>query len=220
MVRRYLERLSRKGFDHYQFRIEASQGPACIRIAAMSSGAFSDCFCWKLTDPPGFYALAGISAEDVSPHSEALDAPTTERMVKAIQQGDLAEVTKVLDEGLDVNASLPGYFRKTALHLAAALNQLAIARLLLERGADVNSRFGEGSPPIQEPVVEAMQGKIQDPLPMVDLLTESGAKISPAIKATEWASDRMGIQSFLVADRIRAELLQRVSQRKSKRSGR
>ncbi len=54
---------------------------------------------------------------------------------KAVYNGDIKTVTILLDEGANENEECLGY---TALYSAAWYGQTEIARLLIDRGADVN----------------------------------------------------------------------------------
>lgn len=58
---------------------------------------------------------------------------------KAIRRGDSAAVAARLDQGEDVNEQL-GSSGRTPLQIAAAEGRLDVAKLLLDRGADVNLR--------------------------------------------------------------------------------
>ena len=78
------------------------------------------------------------------------------RMLKAAFTGDLKQVKKLLDGGLPVSAILtpddvegepPQY---QAINAAVDHGHVAVVRLLLDRGADVNARTSYGATPIQE----------------------------------------------------------------------
>lgn len=62
--------------------------------------------------------------------------------IQAAAEGKLEDVTRFLDSGVDPNAH--DYDRRTALHLAVCEGNVAIAKLLMERGAkpDAEDRFG------------------------------------------------------------------------------
>lgn len=61
-----------------------------------------------------------------------------EELREAARRGDVARVRALLDAG--VKPDSPGRHGMTALIVAAAAGQVEIARLLVERGADVNAR--------------------------------------------------------------------------------
>src|SRR5208283_1893942 len=59
-------------------------------------------------------------------------------LMQAAEKGQLEEVTRLLNEGADVNAK--DQQGKTALILAASKGQLPVTKLLLDKGADVNAK--------------------------------------------------------------------------------
>src|SRR5262245_60402738 len=64
----------------------------------------------------------------------------------ATARGDLAAVRALLDVGVPVGERDERGW--TPLHVAVATGQADIVDLLLERGADVHARHGQGSPPL------------------------------------------------------------------------
>src|SRR3990170_7268322 len=59
-----------------------------------------------------------------------------EELLDAARSGNLARVTKALDQGADVNAA--NRYRATALLAAADKGHIDVVKLLIERGADLN----------------------------------------------------------------------------------
>jgi ankyrin repeat protein len=60
-------------------------------------------------------------------------------LFNACTSGDLANVTELLDQGVDVNWTYTP-FRRTALILACKNGHVEIAKLLLNRGAEINTQ--------------------------------------------------------------------------------
>ncbi|KAL6408558.1 putative serine/threonine-protein phosphatase 6 regulatory ankyrin repeat subunit B [Ilyonectria robusta] len=65
---------------------------------------------------------------------------------RACERGDVAEVSRLLDEGADVN--LKALSDRTPLHQAAQFGQVAVARLLLDKKADANAMSSRGKTPL------------------------------------------------------------------------
>src|SRR5262245_24492756 len=69
----------------------------------------------------------------------------TLKMIHAVTDNDVAGVTKLLDEGQDVNARNES--GETAFSYACAHNAFEVAKLLHSRGANINTiDKGNGSP--------------------------------------------------------------------------
>ncbi|OGR80834.1 MAG: hypothetical protein A2X32_09545 [Elusimicrobia bacterium GWC2_64_44] len=62
----------------------------------------------------------------------------TPPLYKPARDGDLRAVRALLDAGAKPDAVASGYAHLTALHMAAANNRYEVAKLLIERGADLN----------------------------------------------------------------------------------
>jgi ankyrin repeat protein len=60
----------------------------------------------------------------------------------AAKDGDLAKAQQLIDSGVDINAPAAGYYGNTALQAACLFGHEDIAKLLIERGADVNASGG------------------------------------------------------------------------------
>src|SRR5262249_8724400 len=85
--------------------------------------------------------------------------------------GDSAAIALLLEHGAELNTHSKNKFRNSPLQVALLPGQYQAAKLLLERGADVLVRQGEGFAPIHE---AALLGR-QD---LVDLLLAHGAEIN------------------------------------------
>jgi len=66
-----------------------------------------------------------------------------EALFKAARHGDVAGITRALDEGARVNAVAP-VDRKTAVFRAAVFGQVEAVRALASRGADLTIRGNDG----------------------------------------------------------------------------
>ncbi len=84
-------------------------------------------------------------------------------------RGEVAEL--LLERGADVHQAARNEMRVTALHAAVASGQLAIARSLLERGAQVNARQQQGWTPLHGAVGE---GRLE----LAELLLAHGADLN------------------------------------------
>src|SRR5215471_4832543 len=66
-------------------------------------------------------------------------APTkTEQLQDAARKGDAAAVTKLLDDGVDVNTKFR--YNTTALFFACDAGNVEVVKVLLARGADINAK--------------------------------------------------------------------------------
>lgn len=91
------------------------------------------------------------------------------KLREAASNGDLAEVAKLLNEGVDVNNFGPAY--GTAILYAAGNGHRDIVELLIKRGADVNVKNGFGDTPL----ISAASRGFDD---IVKLLIEKGADVA------------------------------------------
>ena len=87
----------------------------------------------------------------------------------AIAKGENAKAMKLLESGVDIEAKDPGS-GASALHFAVMKDSIALVGLMLQRGADVNSRTRSGTTPLHTAV---LYGRLE----VAQLLIEKGAEI-------------------------------------------
>ena len=110
-----------------------------------------------------------------------------ERVIKAIGEGDTADLAAALEEGADPNAeSSPG---RPALFLAVSRENAQAARLLIDAGADVNADTVDGSI-----LVRAAHEGHQE---IVEMLLDTGADINATGRS--WTPDDSAL--YAAADR-------------------
>ena len=110
---------------------------------------------------------------------------------KAVNKGDIKKVQELLDKGVDVNEWNFG----TALIWAASENRLEIAKLLIDRGADMNSLGKNGWTALGCAAGEGYGN-------MIDLLISRGADIDRAIAGMKIMAERAGSASAKAAAKI------------------
>lgn len=91
-------------------------------------------------------AVTGVSAKESSTPLNALNNVASipaevSSFCKAIMQGDIDTVKKLIDLGEDINQKSLGM---APIHFAARYNQPEILKLLIENGANVKQRSDKG----------------------------------------------------------------------------
>lgn len=77
-----------------------------------------------------------------------------EQFLQAAKSGDVSTVTKLLDKGVDIEASVPrNHGTSTALHLASSAGNEKIVRLLLSQEADIHAKYEGGLTALHEAAV-------------------------------------------------------------------
>ena len=91
----------------------------------------------------------------------------------AVKKGDIAAVEQATAAGAEVNKARTDDGR-TPLHIAVHYSELAVAQLLIERGAEVNQAMTDGRTPL---FVAAQNGKLD----IAQLLLDRGAEVNQAM---------------------------------------
>lgn len=87
----------------------------------------------------------------------------------AIAKGENAAALKLIESGVDIEAKDPGS-GASALHYAVMKDNIDLVGLMLQRGADVNSRTRSGTTPLHTAV---LYGRLE----VAQLLIEKGAEV-------------------------------------------
>jgi ankyrin repeat protein len=111
-------------------------------------------------------AALGQSAQAMEKSQEELN----KALLKETEQGNIARVTQLLEQGADSNYK-EARFGSTPLIFASMNGQFAIARLLLNHAADINCKDKENWTPL-------IWASWQDNLAIARLLLEYGADIN------------------------------------------
>ncbi|CAN0824782.1 Integrin-linked protein kinase 1 [Linum grandiflorum] len=90
----------------------------------------------------------GESASSSSKKTSRVDSESPYRLLHCSSKGDRAGVMQELINGVPPNLS--DYDKRTALHLASSEGRVGIVRLLLEKGANVNSLDRWGRTPLSD----------------------------------------------------------------------
>jgi outer membrane protein assembly factor BamB len=146
-----------------------------------------------------FFSFAPHTPQPSTPRTSAQAAPAAapqtaanEELWEAARAGDAPRVVRALDKGASVNAKTR--YGATALTFAADKGHLAVVKLLLERGADVNAQDTFYR---MRAIDMALQN---DHLPVVSFLLEHGSRgggeiLSTAVRTGNVALAKMALSS-------------------------
>jgi hypothetical protein len=126
----------------------------------------------------------------------ALAPPQT--LHAAIAKGDDAGAVKLIESGADVESKEPGA-GASPLHYAVMKDKIALVGLLVQRGADVNSRTRSGTTPLHTAV---LYGRLQ----VAEFLLEKGADIN--------AKSASGATPLSLADAANFQLIAKMLRQK------
>ena len=117
-----------------------------------------------------------------TPKTQERENDNQEIFFQAVRSGDIAEVKRLIEEGVDVNTQ--DKFGHTALIPASNFGYTEVAQLLIEEGVDVNAQDIEG-------FTALMKASIRGKTKVAKLLIEEGADINVqdtwGYTALEWA---------------------------------
>lgn len=114
-------------------------------------------------------------------YTSALTDPVlAEANFRKANEYKIANTTRLLSEGADVNAS--DYDGFTPLHAAASRDSIDVVRLLIDAGADVNAQSVKG----ETPLYNAVRNTTPAALNIIRLLREHGA--DPTIETANGSS--------------------------------
>lgn len=88
----------------------------------------------------------GLMSNDINDKTPSDYEVTGEGLREAIKSGDIIAVKKLLSQGVDSNYCDKQGF--TLLHLAALFNQTDIALILMDSGANIQRKNGQGETPL------------------------------------------------------------------------
>ena len=121
----------------------------------------------------------GVTSDQVSRLQGATEAQLQSGFIWACEYGCKEVVEFLLDKGVDLRAG--ENTGQTALHLAAHRGQLAIIKLLLERGAPLEARNVYGGTVLGQATWSVMHGERNiDFVPVIEALLAAGARIEEA----------------------------------------
>lgn len=122
-------------------RTESRRRMKCLSVLALLIGLWLPCLAGCQTEAPDH--------ETVTPEPRDVREPTSderESMFRAASRGNDEELRRMLEDGIDPNATDDEGF--IALHAAARFGHVESAVLLLEKGTDINHQSNNGNTPL------------------------------------------------------------------------
>ena len=113
-------------------------------------------------------AAAEVQSQPVTASPSAVAAPLS--LHAAIAKGDYANALKMIEQGTDIEAKDPGA-GASPLHYAVMKGEMPLVGLLVQRGADVNSRTKSGTSPLHTAV---LYGRFE----VAEYLLEKGSNVN------------------------------------------
>lgn len=144
--------------------------PAVLFLLSLCLGPLSGC-----SDAEETKRTATVSAP-------AASTPSATQLFTAAGRGDAEAVQRLLDAGVDVNATDPDGW--TALMFAAHRGDNEVVTLLLDAGAEVNTESQDGSTPL-------MAAALSGHLDVVEVLINAGANVS--------VTNKIGVTALAIA---------------------
>ena len=163
----------------YQFREKPDERDAFMRQMTRSDPekAGSVIVMERTDDPAGVLSVLDLTetglGKALEPRVKRADFIVRElspALHDAVMRGDVAQVTRLLSEGSDVNVR-DRYTGSTPLHRAGLTARKDIMELLLAKGADVNAKNDDGRTPLHVVVLTAQKD-------LVELLLAKGADVN------------------------------------------
>lgn len=137
-----------------------------------------------------------------------MPGPAAREFMQALRDGDVAVAKRLLDEGLSPNARLDG---AALLHHAAACGPTKLVKLLLDRGAAIDSIDGE----VQTPLCWAVRAGRKD---NAKLLLDRGA--DSTVPLLDWSGPRIARSLADGADAVKQRTLARLLRQAARRAER
>lgn len=131
---------------------------------------------------------------------------STQDLLNSIKQKDVAQLTKLLAAGEDVNGR--NEQGNTALHYAVAMDNAELTKILLANGADMNALNDKGWSPVK--IAETKQTK--NVLPLLNQVQEKAKDTTAEATEVKQKVERKSEQEVQKANQIAKQEVQKVNQ--------